>query len=194
MRAWVALVAVLLIAGPAWAQGVSPCVPSTATHQRWTMKTRAAPAGGLEDAQAVTIRQMVRWAVPRGKNLIDEPIVERERTVVTVRGFVRLAKLSPDDCDIHIQLGAEATRHHPQIIAEIPPDAMALRLRFAVLLGVRVTKAAKYFDGAAAVPMILTGYAFLDSSHWSSRDSRAGYGHGRGVATLWEIHPVLDVR
>ena len=114
MRLALLIVALLALAAPAWPQGVSPCTPSSATHQRWGMKTRPAPAGGLEDAQAVTIRQIVRWAVPRGKNLKDEPIVERERTIVTVRGFVRLVKISRDDCDIHIQLSTDASGHHPR--------------------------------------------------------------------------------
>ena len=41
----------------------------------------------------------------------------------------------------------------------------------------------------------VTGYAFLDTGHWSSSDHQRGNNsHGSAyVWSLWEIHPVLDI-
>jgi hypothetical protein len=84
---------------------------------------------------------------------------------VTVTGWVRLTKISDDDCDIHIQLGADPAKHFPEIIAEIPPTSKALRKQFAEALGANITKSTKFFDGPRAVKVTLTGFAFFDASH-----------------------------
>jgi hypothetical protein len=79
---------------------------------------------------------------------------------------------------------------------EIPPTEPARRQALAVNLGVNIPKPGHvlYFDGAKAVQVTITGPAFDDSSHWTSKAPKIGNKHGSGVATLWEIHPVWEVR
>ena len=114
----------------------------------------------------------MKWKVPTGKILTDSVIDPHENELLTVTGFVRLVKISPDDCDIHIQLGAFPSRHFPQIIAEIPPTEPATRLALARTLGVDIKKSTQFFDGERAVQLTLTGMAFDDSSHWERRTRR----------------------
>jgi hypothetical protein len=41
----------------------------------------------------------------------------------------------------------------------------------------------------------VTGYAFYDASHWSKNDQQRGVNHGtKYVATIWELHPVVQFR
>lgn len=159
------------------------------------MKTRQKPANfTASSAQSLTIQDIVKWKVPTGKILDDMPIAPHENDLVTVTGYVRLVKISPDDCDIHIQLGAYPGRHYPQIIAEIPPTEPQVRQALAQKLGMNIKKSTQYFDAARAVQVTLTGMAFDDSSHWSRAHPKTGNAHGSGVSTLWEVHPVWDVR
>jgi hypothetical protein len=122
---------------------------------------------------ALSVQDLVKWSMPKGKKLDNVPIDPSENEVLTMTGWVRLVKISPDDCDIHIQLGGFASQHVPQIIAEIPPSDHA---------------------AAKAGQVTLTGWAFDDSSHWAMAHPKTGNQHGSGVGTLWEIHPVWDVR
>jgi hypothetical protein len=99
---------------------------------------------------------------------------------------VRLTKISDDDCDIHIQLGADPSKHFPQVIAEIPPRSKMLRRQFAQALGVNVTKSTKFFDGARAVKVTVTGFAFFDALHVCNGHPKEGCAHGssRSVTTV----------
>ena len=179
------------------AQRVAPCSPTTSTHQRWTMKTRPRPA--TVDPAALTAlspQDLVTWSVPKGKQLDNTPIDPRENQILVMTGWVRLVKISPDDCDIHIQLGGFPDKHVPQVIAEIPQSDSSARQALAQKLGVDIPTPGHtlYFDGPKAVKVTLTGWAFDDSSHWASAHPKSGNQHGSGVGTLWEIHPVWDVR
>jgi hypothetical protein len=127
-------------------------------------------------------------------SLSGSPLNARERQIVTVTEWVRLTKISADDCDIHIQLGGDPKRHFPQVIAEIPPGSKTVRRQFAQALGANVTKATKFFDGARAVKVTVTGFAFFDASHVCDGHPKEGCAHGRGVSTLWEVHPVLAIK
>jgi hypothetical protein len=97
---------------------------------------------------------------------------------------VRLTKISDDDCDIHIQLGADPAKHFPQVIAEIPPGSKTLRKEFAQALGANVTKSTKFFDGPQAVKITVTGFAFFDASHVCADHPNEGCAHGRGVNNI----------
>jgi len=108
------LFALLLLSAPVWAQpvSVSPCTDSSAEHERQAMKTRKAPAArNAANIPDVSVREMVRWAARKNPSLSSSPLNARERQIVTVTGCVRLTKVSDDDCDIHIQLGADPARH-----------------------------------------------------------------------------------
>jgi hypothetical protein len=105
----------------------------------------------------------VKLAVPKGKNLTDAVIDPHEDETVQVTGFVRLVKLSKDDCDLHVQLGAFPDKHVPQIIAEIPPDETETRKALAEVLAVKIHKPggkAIFFDGPKAVKITVTGKTF----------------------------------
>jgi hypothetical protein len=80
------------------------------------------------------------------------------------------------------------------VIAEIPPGSKTLRQQFAQALGANVTKATKFVDGARAVKISVTGFAFFDASHVCADHAKEGCSHGSGVSTLWEMNPVLAVR
>jgi hypothetical protein len=44
------------------------------------------------------------------------------------------------------------------------------------------------------VPVTVTGYLFLDTLHWPAANPKIGHNHGSGNATLWEVHPVLEIQ
>jgi hypothetical protein len=69
-----------------------------------------------------------------------------------------------------------------------------VRREFAEALDANITKAAKFFDGPRAVQVTVTGFSFFDASHTCNSQPKVGCGHGSGVSTLWEVHPVLAVR
>lgn len=162
------------------------------------MKTRKEPPTlNAAGATLLTPRDLVKWVVPKGKILTDSVIDPHEDAVIAVTGYVRLVKLSDDDCDLHIQLSEEAFAHVPQIIAEIPPSETETRLELAKLLGVRIHRANEKpipFDGSNAVKITVIGKAFDDASHWTETSPKTGNDHGRGVSTLWEVHPVWKVQ
>jgi hypothetical protein len=186
-----------VVSSSAAAQTVPACTPSTPTHQRQTMKTRPEPATlARSDIMTRTIMGIVKLAVPKGKILTDTVIDPHEDETVQVTGFVRLVKLSGDDCDLHIQLGAFPDKHVPQIIAEIPPGETATRKALAEILGVKIHAPdgkAIPFDGPKAVKIKVIGKLFDDSSHFAADHPKTGNNHGSGVATLWEVHPVWRV-
>jgi len=188
---------VAVTSSAAVAQTVPACAPSTPTHQRQMMKTRLEPATlTASDITTHTVADIVKLAVPAGKILTDAVIDPHEDDTVQVTGFVRLVKLSGDDCDLHIQLGAFPDRHVPQIIAEIPPGATATRKALAEILGVKIHAPDGkpiFFDGSKAVKITVTGKLFDDSSHFAKDHPKTGNNHGSGVATLWEVHPVWRV-
>ncbi len=189
--------ALLAISQSVGAQTVAPCSPTTPRHQRWAMKTRKEPATfNVADATTLSIQDIVKWKVPKGKILTDSTIDPHEDQIVTVTGWVRLVKISPDDCDIHVQLGRFPDKHVPQIIVEIPATEPAVRQALAAKLGVDIPKPGRtlFFDGPKAVQVSVIGPAFDDSSHWTSKHPKTGNKHGSGVSTLWEIHPVWDVK
>jgi hypothetical protein len=51
------------------------------------------------------------------------------------------------------------------------------------------------YNGAKALGVVVTGFAFVDLSHQCGRDKKAGCQHGGAqVKTLWELHPVLALK
>jgi hypothetical protein len=145
---------------------VSPCTDSGAQHERQAMKTRKAPATrNAATIPDVSVREMVRWPAPKNPSVSTSPLNARERQIVTVTGWLRLTKISDDDCDIHIQLGADPKKHFPQVIAEIPPGSKTLHPQSAQALAAKLTKSTKFVDGARAVKITVTWFAFFDASN-----------------------------
>ena len=56
---------------------------------------------------------------------------------------MRAVKVSPDDCHIHIGIGVDAAKHAPQIIAQVPPRATAIRRELAAI---RSTFSSSFLD------------------------------------------------
>jgi hypothetical protein len=182
---------IFFIASTAAAQ---PCTTST-HHERWKMKNRAAVD---TEPGTSTVADILQWPVPAVANwrqAADGPLLPQEHLVVEVTGYVRLVKISPDDCDLHIQLADSPTQDPaPQLIVEIPLTQPQARQELAQLLGFAPTKKAKRLKGAAAIKIAATGWVFLDLSHATNPPTKAGHAHGTAdVRTLWEIHPVFKV-
>src|SRR5438094_6940494 len=170
-----------------------PACESDAQHFRWALKTRPAPASPYAIVDHLSVRQLVAWNVPAAARS-DDTIDVRERGVYRLTGYVRLAKISPDDCDLHLQVSDTATGNGPQIIAEIPPTDVDLQREVARLVGGVSTRPHR-FDGALAVPLTITGYAFVDQEHATKIPSKRGHARGTAaVATVWQIHPGTDVQ
>jgi hypothetical protein len=149
----------------------SPTVEKEKQH-RSEMKHRKPVT---ETSTNVTVTDMLKWEVP--KNPRGEMSDPRESSIYTVEGYVIHAKLSPDDCDVHLEIAATNDEAAPRIIVEIPND-------------VGYEQAQKVAVNAKGKKIALTGYPFWDSAHWSHTDEKKGHNHGSvQVGTLWELHP-----
>jgi hypothetical protein len=130
----------------------------------------------------------------RGRNAPISPI---ENNVYTVEGDLWRVKMEDNDDEYHLEISARgASRTTDRIVAEIPPDpayAGTRRQLVSMLPGSYIFKPKTSRDLAHSIPIRVTGYAFFDGHHWSSKSLR-GNKHGTAfTATLWEIHPVWKV-
>lgn len=188
------------------------CADHGVTHQRDLMKHRRTPAVMVANPPDVTVHDVIDWPVqPTAARRADVPVDPREQQVYRLTGYVRLVKLSADDCDIHVQLAdiadnygtagdaktqSELDEEPPQVIVEIPTNQPEARAALERIVG-HVTTTPRTFVGDDAPRITVTGFAFLDLAHANrlSLWTKEGHGHGNAfVATLWEIHPVFDVR
>ena len=164
------------------------------------MKHRA-PAGGLK-AIPVTVAEMLSWGTPAGVEsragrLRDVAIDSREDQAFELEGDIWRAKLSDDDCDLHMEIAAHgAGRTADRVIVEIPQGAAFLKARDAVLqaLGEGRVHLGKAIKLENPIPVRLTGYAFFDAVHYRRTMPVRGKSHGtRYVGTMWELHPVWNI-
>jgi hypothetical protein len=171
------------------------CVPTTATHERWAMKTRPTPAVMPATVRTLTVADLVAWDVPALlAKRAEVPVDLRERQVYQLTGYVRLAKLSADDCDIHLQLSDDPDGDGDEAIVELPPNQPTARAALAQILGRPIHTTPLRLAGADAIRIQVTGFAFLDLAHATATPSKRGHAHGTAaVATLWELHPVFGV-
>lgn len=172
------------------------CVPTVAVEKshRTKMKHRIVfPPTTVP----LTVGELLGWAPPTGfadKNVRkrDEPIDPREANAYTVDAIVYLAKLSEDDCDIHMELGLSPTE---RFVVEIPNNATFTTARAEIerLLGKPLTE--NPIRPTKVVRVTVSGMAFWDSSHFATKDTRRGFNHGSAaVQTLWELHPVFSAK
>ena len=168
-------------------------------HERWALKTRSKPAS-LAEAKSITLAQMLTWAVPAGHTDSEQQAIPpREPKLYTVTGFVRKIKLSDDetnpDCDLHLELAASGDQNATRVIVEIPPTQHALQQQAAGMFNLSDSVQSHTDNGAKALAITVTGYAFLDLSHQCAQFPKAGCKHGgKAVQTIWEIHPVLALK
>jgi hypothetical protein len=166
-------------------------------HQREALKNRRAPAVVVASPPVAAVRDVVSWSVPvTAAKRANVPVDPRELQVYQVTAYVRLAKLSPDDCDLHVQLADSPDGDGDQVIVEIPPNQTAARAALERAIGQHITTKPLTFDGDDAPRITVLGFAFLDLAHANKIDHWTKKGHGHGtekVATLWELHPVFRV-
>lgn len=171
------------------------------SHERESVKNRSAPAS-LTLAISVTVSGMKKWKIFTD-DLSNEQghIYPREGKLYTLKGYIMLAKISPDDCDIHLEIASTQDTAADRIIAEISNTDEYCALRKKIFdsvrakLNKRLGTAARRFNASTGfIKLTLTGYAFFDQSHYSYTNLKKGHSHGsRYVATIWEIHPVVKL-
>jgi hypothetical protein len=133
----------------------------------------------------------VKNASVRKQNVPISPV---ERNVYTITGDLWRVKMEDNDDEYHLEISARgASRTANRIVAEIPPDpayAGTRRRLLSMLPGNYIFQPKTSRDFTHSIPIRVTGYAFFDGHHWSSKSVR-GNKHGtKYTATLWEIHPV----
>jgi hypothetical protein len=130
----------------------------------------------------------------RAKNTPISPI---EAKAFTVTGDLWRITMEDNDDEYHLELSEPgAGPNADRIIVEIPPDAAYASTRrklLSLLPGTFTFKQKTVRKFAQPLRLRLTGYAFFDGHHWTSKSIR-GNKHGTAaVATLWEIHPAWKV-
>ncbi|HAK57034.1 MAG TPA: hypothetical protein DCP38_16370 [Acidobacteria bacterium] len=187
------------------AEAGSPTLPAcevTENHHRWEMKTRGPPTDSPTPI-SMTVSGMLNWRVPDGlpssartSNHPIAPLEEYER-VYELSAFVRHVKFQKD-CDFHIELAGSQDQDAAQVIVEIPrTQAEAQRDLMRLLDMNNGQKSKTWSDPSDTERLVFVGYAFLDQTHQTNPPTQEGHGHGgKGgvVQTLWELHPVWDVR
>ena len=187
------------------AQGGScPCGETQGKHIRQDVKNRSIPSS-LNPARETSPTEMIKsWKVPsQTYNRRPDGTYPREDTLMKLTGYLRLYKLSPDDCDYHLEIAVNDRADADRIIVEIPNTKEYCDLRQAFLndlqeiCGVEATT--KYeFKGTEEPPVVtVIGFPFWDTAHWSKKhlNDQKGTGHGsKKVMTLWEIHPVVSIQ
>jgi hypothetical protein len=120
-----------------------------------------------------------------------------EKRIYTVEGDLWRVKMEGNDCDYHLELSAHGAGHTAdRIIAEIPAGSAYAATRkqlLSMLPGDYIFQPDTANDLTQPIPISVTGYAFCDGHHYSSKTIRgSGYGT-RYTATRWEVHPVWKV-
>lgn len=141
---------------------VDTCKPSVSVAKQHRFALKHRPWAKPDEAQAVTVRDMLKWEIPiKPRGDLDDP---REARMFAVTGIVKLIKLSEDDCDLHLEIADVADPDGPRVVVEIPADAGFTEARRAALTSRGRT-------------VVATGYAFWDSAHWSEASPFKGHNH-----------------
>ncbi len=164
-------------------------------HERIRVKDRPIPWDtDMKAAADIAISEILQWPTPDPLPARDSASAEtlpQERPLRRITGYIRLAKLSPDDCDYHMEVAATNGGSHNRMICEIPntQEYCALRAEFLKVLGLKKLSGKKTYTKTKAPKVVITGYSFFDVSHASPKH-RSG---SKDVATSWEIHPVVKI-
>jgi hypothetical protein len=194
----------LLLRGSVTAVGAQPLRWSPCSAQgknRWAMKTRSVAHASM-GTHTLTVAEVLDWDVPAGlKRAVDQVQDPREAKLLTVRGYVRLIKRAPEDCDIHIEIADWPGGNASRMIVEIPHRDPQLQQQILDIIGQIPPKEGLLLKGHDAPRITVTGYGFLDLWHYSSSEANAKKravglsSHGSAsVRTVWEVHPVLALR
>ena len=173
-----------------------PCVCTVLPENRYRteMKNRQPNSA---PAKVITVQEMLAWDMPAGfedKKVRGslEAIPGQEQTVWVVEGWIQLAKLEDDDCDLHMEVTQERDSTD-RVIFEIPqgPEYQQARQRLLTALGGTISN---HKTKMQPLHIRATGFGFVDSAHYSKSEPKKGHAHGSvAVQTLWELHPVWGI-
>jgi len=185
------------------------CKPTTAVHERWSVKTRPQPPAPVAITR-ITVEQLIAIALPDRSDTPDIPIDENgvEHSIYSLSAYVLYAKRSADDCDIHLEVADVPNPLASRVIVEIPQAMGDVQDAVVAYLGIgALPYAGVSFHTNNAVRLHFLGYGFYDLSHAADDDGKAGQGHGTyrrrtthnrkvrtyNVKTILELHPVFAV-
>ncbi len=173
-----------------------PCGETkSTTHERMAVKDRSIPwESDLKAAQDLTVTEVLQWQTPDplpDHSPTSTTTLPQEKPLRQVTAYIRLVKLSPDDCDYHMEVAATNGGSHNRMICEIPntQEYCSLRAEFLKVLGLKTLSGKKLYTQKKAPKVVITGYPFFDVSHAGPKN-RSG---SKNVATSWEIHPVVKI-
>lgn len=178
-----------------------PCSPTTpvADQIRTSLKHRTS---GLQSValNTTSVPDMLSWPNPSQISRANSPIDPRENQAFRLSGDLWRIVIEDNDCDFHLELAAPgAGSSADRVIVEIPqgPPFTDLRNRIQQAL-------ADAHDGnigttgktlKKSIPVTVSGLAFFDAFHFSRTNPKRGNKHGtKFVGTIWELHPVFDLK
>jgi len=178
------------------------CSDNGADHQRAAIKNQPALANlTVPSSRRIDVSRMLTWRVP--VNIpsdqwdSDDPLIkrERDRLLYALTGYVRLVKLETD-CDFHVQVAQSPNIASAQVIVEVPRQFDEVQRELMRILGMTDGQRSKTWKPQPPPKVQFVGFAFLDAPHQSNPPTKEGHGHGPAgvVQTLWELHPVVNVR
>jgi hypothetical protein len=104
--------------------------------------------------------------------------------------------LQTNDCEFHVEVAASREETAPRVIVEVPQEEEMAQRQLMALVGMKSGGKSRNLTAAEAPRLTFIGYAFLDQWHQTKSATKEGHGHGPSgvVRTLWELHPVWEVR
>ncbi len=158
----------------------------------------------------------------RATRTSQRPIDDLETKIFTLDGNLWRIALQGEDCSLGLELSdISQAKTAQRVIARIPQENEQTRRRLTNLLASddrqNLLRARRNAEGnysalnlSSPLRLRVTGYAFYDAPHYSPNWQRSkggrcrftpeqvhqrGYTHGTcAVGTLWELHPVWDVK
>ena len=170
-------------------------------HDRQETKNRAMPLS-ISSVSTATVGKMTKWRIfTHDKSNEPGHLYDREKKLYKLTGYIMLTKISPDDCDIHMEIASSPDTSADRIIAEVPNTNEYCGVQKQIFDAVKAklnkklgTTGRRFDSSTGFIKLTVTGYAFFDQSHYSYSNPKKGHGHGSShVATIWEIHPVVRV-
>ena len=194
---------------------VTAAAPLKPGVERWPIKTSVAPGADLAHPKQIAFPDLVSLEDPPGvthndsryqSNLI--PPFEnsenlKEGDIVSTTGWIHLVAGEADG-DFHIQVSDSKSSGNRCLIVEVPKDDPAfesdekLRARCSkvrkfitekVLLGATPSESGTVIKEPVFVKV--TGQLFFDDAHVGDKPRGK---KGMKAATLWELHPVTDIK
>jgi hypothetical protein len=199
------------------AQGTGALAPGSLAA-RWPIKTSVPAAADLTHPQDLPLAKLVGLQDVPGvkkadsrytKTRIPDPMDGlHEGEIVRTKGWVHLIALESDG-DYHIQVSKDSTSGDHCLIVELPsdnpafesdPKLRALERPLRLMLRTKLLHDPNREPGTLGnwIPrayMSISGQLFFDDWHVGDPPrGKSPNGHHMKAATLWEIHPITDIR